>query len=180
MVEEINIKSLGNFENSEYGIDQHKNVYSRLPGKVSWECIFEYRHVPKTRQGSASDMRLIAEIGLFSFAEDSEGNYWKKMKNQMWTEFTNGIEPPKYYMQKIIATKGNNYWVQERKNKTIIKHTIDTSNQHHINRTKEYYELICCERKQRRTQIEHQNDEKAYIKRKKAKLELYNEYFVLK
>ena len=83
-------------------------------------------------------------------------------------------------MQKIIATKGNNYWVQECKNKTIIKHTIDTSNQHHINRTKGYYELICCERKWRRIQIERQNNEKAYIERKKAKLELYNEYFVLK
>ena len=124
-------------------------------------------------------MSLIAEIGIFSFAVDSEGKYWKRIKNQLWTEFTNGVEPPKYYMQKIIATKGNNYWVQELKNKTIIKHCVNIDNQHHIKRTKEYYDLICCERRRRQTQIERRNYEKAYLDRKKAKLALYDKYLLL-
>ena len=60
MTEEMKINSLGEFEDLEYVIDQHKNVYSRLPGKVYWECVFEYRRAPRTRKNSASDMSLIA------------------------------------------------------------------------------------------------------------------------
>ena len=144
---EIKITPLGKLEEFEYGIDQFKNVYQRLVGKVSWECIFEYRRVPKTRRSDSQEMSLIAEIGIFSFAKDCEGKYWKKIKNQVWTEFMNGQDKPKYYRHKIIATKGKYYWSQQRKNKTIIKHTVDTSNMGHIERSKEYYDFIPCNRK---------------------------------
>ena len=179
MKEELEITSLGNFEELEYGIDQHKNIYSRLPGKPSWEIIFEYRRKPKTRS-SSEGMTILAEISIFSFAIDSEGNYWKKMKDQLWTEFGSGIEPPKYYMQKIIATKGNHYWVQERKNKTIVKYRVNIENQHHIKRSKKYYDFIHYERRKKQTKKEKIEYEKAYLDRKKAKEELYNKYFVLK
>ena len=66
---EIKITPLGKFEEFEYGIDQFKNVYQRLVGKVSWECIFEYRRLPKTRQSDSQEMSLIAEIGIFFFCE---------------------------------------------------------------------------------------------------------------
>ena len=102
------------------------------------------------------------------------------MKNQVWTEFTDGIDKPKYYMHKIIATKGKYYWEQQRKNKTIIKYQVDTTNQGHIKRSREYYDLVCCKRRRRQTQIERHVYEKVYLDRKKVKEELYNKYFVLK
>ena len=123
-------------------------------------------------------MSLIAEIDIFSFAKDCEGKYWKKIKNQAWTEFTDGQDKPKYYMDKIIATKGNHYWSQQKKNKTIIKHTVDTSNMGHLKRSKEYYNFIPCNRKRRLTQIDRQEYEKAYSDRKKAREELYKEFFI--
>ena len=112
---EIIITPLGKLEEFEYGIDQIKNVYQGLVGKVSWECIFEYRRLPKTRQSDSQEMSLIAQIGIFSFAKDCEGKYWKKIKSQARTEFTDGQDKPKYYMHKIIATKGKYYWSQQRK-----------------------------------------------------------------
>ena len=177
---EIKITPLGKLEEFEYGIDQFKYVHQRLVRKLSWERIFEYRRLPKTRQSDSQEMSLIAEIGIFSFAKDCEGKYWTKIKKEAWTEFTDGQEKPKYYMHKIIATKGKYYWSQQRKNKTIIKHTVDTSQMGHIERSKEYYDFIPCNRKRRQTQIDRHDYEKAYLDRKKAREELYNEYFILK
>ena len=37
---EIKVTPLEKLEEFGYGIDQFKNVYQRLVGKVSWECIF--------------------------------------------------------------------------------------------------------------------------------------------
>ena len=175
---ELEITSLGKQEEFEYGIDQFKNVYQRLIGKVSWECIFEYRRIPATRPSNSQDMSLIAEIGIFSFAVDSEGKYWKKLKNQVWTEFTDGKDKPKCFMHKIIATQGNYYWEQQKNNKTI-KRKVDTSNMGHIVRSKEYYDFIPCSRKRRQTQIDRYNYGEQYLNRKKAKEEIYDRYFVL-
>ena len=175
---EIEIMSLGNFETLEYGIDQFKNVYKRLIGKVSWDCIFEYRRLPKIRARNSKEMSLIVVIGIFSFAKDCEGKFWKKIKTQAWTEFMDGKDKPKYYMDKIIATKGNHYWTQQKKNKTIFKHTVDINNMTHLKRSKEYYNFIQCNRKQRLTQIESKNYEKAYLNRKKAREELYKSFCI--
>ena len=88
-------------------------------------------------------MSLLVEVGMFSFAVDSKGRFWKKLRNSLWTEFTNGKEPPRYYMPKIIATKNCHYWTKEYKNKTIIKRQVNIENQHHIKRSTEYDDFIC-------------------------------------
>ena len=169
---ELEIKSIGKLQEFEYGIDQFKNAYKRLIGTVSWNCIFEYRRKPKTRASNSKEMSLIAEIGIFSFAVDSEGKYWKKLENCDWTEFTNGEDKAKYFMLDVIATQGNYYWGKQKNNKTIIKHKVDTSSVRCIARRKEYYDFIP-NRKKRHAQIQViQNDEKT-LKRKKAKEEKF-------
>ena len=74
---ELEIKSIGKLQEFEYGIDQFKNVYKRLIGTISWNCIFEYRQKANTRASDSKDMSLISQIGIFSFAVDSKASIGK-------------------------------------------------------------------------------------------------------
>ena len=78
---ELEIQFLGKLEEYEYGIDQFKNAYKRLIDCVAWECISEYRRKQETKSGDSKDITILAEINLFCFGVDSQGEYWKKFKN---------------------------------------------------------------------------------------------------
>ena len=75
---DIKIQTIGGHEGKEFGMDQHKIVYNRPVHTTAWNIVHEYRRIPKTRKTSSEDMVLLAERGLFSFAVDKDGKYWKK------------------------------------------------------------------------------------------------------
>ena len=153
---DIKINSLGCFIGEEYGIDQHKNLYTRNPSQTTWTCIFEYRRPVKIRKSSCDDMRLIAEIGLFWFAVDSDSKFWKKFKQYPWTEFTNNKPAAKYSMPKIIATQNINYWRKERKNGTIIKRSCKRINRPY-KRQKEFDDLVLAKKREKQAKKKKAN-----------------------
>ena len=112
---ELEIKSIGKLNGFEFGIHQFKNAYKRPIGNISWECIFEYRRILLTKESNSKDIKVIADHGIFYFGVDSEGKFWKQVKNCPWPEFTNSEEKPKYFLHDIIATPGNYYWEKHRK-----------------------------------------------------------------
>ena len=66
---EIEIKSLGLNNGLEIGMDQYKNIYSKPKDNESWEVIYEYRRIPKTRT-SNKNMTLLAKIKTASIEKD--------------------------------------------------------------------------------------------------------------
>ena len=105
----------------EVGMDQYKNVYSRPEKTTAWEILHEYRRIPKTRKSSHKDMKIIGEYGLFKFAADNTGKYWKKYLNYDWKEFIYE-DLPKYGLTcTIMGCLTQDYWTRESKNSTVIK-----------------------------------------------------------
>ena len=117
---EIEIKSLALNNGLEIGMDQYKNIYSKPKDNESWEVIYEYRRIPTTRT-SNKNMTLPAEQGLFMFAVDKNGKYWKRYKHYPWKEMVYEDRPKYYITSKIVRTTEEFYWTQELKNKTVIK-----------------------------------------------------------
>ena len=119
---EIKIKSIGQSEGLEIGMDQCKNVYSKPRDNDCWKVVHEYRRVPKKRETSwCKDITVLAEKVLFTFAVDQDSKYWKRYKNYPWKEMIY-VDPPKHYLtRKIISVSPECYWTEEHKTKTIIK-----------------------------------------------------------
>ena len=42
----------------------------------------------KLKKNNSKEMTLIADVGIFSFAVDSEGKFWKQIKNCPWNLLT--------------------------------------------------------------------------------------------
>ena len=119
---EIKIKSLGLNNGLEIGIDQYKNIYKKPKDNDCWEVINEYRRIPKTMKPSwCKDLTMLEEKGLFSFAVDKDGKYWKKYKNNPWKEMIYEDRPKHYLTRKIISVSPQCYWTEEYNTKTIIK-----------------------------------------------------------
>ena len=121
---DIKIQSIGNHDGKEYGMDQYKNVYNRNILTTAWDVVHEYRRVPNTRQSSSKDMKLLAERGLFSFAVDADGQYWKKYLHYPWKEMIYEDLPKYGLTSTIIGLLAQNYWSREP-NGTIIKRYCD-------------------------------------------------------
>ena len=118
---DIKITALGVTEGNEIGMDQYKNVYQRPEKTTAWEVLHEYRRIPKTTKTSITKMTIIGEYGLFKFAIDDNGKYWKKYLHYDWKEFIYKDLPKFGLTCSIIGSLGQNYWTQESKNGTIIK-----------------------------------------------------------
>ena len=119
---EIKITSLGLSDSFEIGMDQYKYIYKKPKDNDSWEVVYEYRRKPKTRKTSwCKDMTLLTESGLFSFAVDEDGKYWKKYKNNPCKEMIYEDQPKYELTCKIISTSRQCYWTEEYKTKIIIK-----------------------------------------------------------
>ena len=177
---ELDIKSVGKLNGFEFGIDQS---YKRVIENISWECIFENRRKTRTAERNSKEIKVIADVSIFYFGLDSEGKFWKQIKNCPWTEFTNGEEKPKYFDHDVILTQGKYYWEKHSKSKTIIKRQVDTGFLREIERKKDYYHFIPNKKsrhieKAKRIQreeekqskrIRHEEEEKEYLRKKKAK-----------
>ena len=121
---DIKIQTIGEHEGKEFGMDQHKNVYNRPVHTTAWNVVHEYRRIPKTRKTSSEDMVLLAERGLFSFAVDKDGKYWKKYLHYPWKEMIYEDYPKYGLTSTIIGSLSQNYWTREF-NGTFIKRYCD-------------------------------------------------------
>ena len=118
---DIKINVLGIDKGQEVGMDQYKNVYSRPEKTTAWEVLHEYRRIPKTKESSRKDIKIIGDYGLFKFAVDNEGKYWKKYLNYNWKEFIYEDLPKYSFTSTIIGCLTQHYWTRESTNGTVIK-----------------------------------------------------------
>ena len=121
---DIKIQILGEYEDKEWRIDQHKNIYDRPKYTTAWNVVHEYRRILKTKPPLSEEIMLLSENGLFSFGVDKDGKYWKKYLNYCWKE-TIYEDYPKYGLTStIIGSLSQNHWTRES-NGTIIKRKCD-------------------------------------------------------
>ena len=121
---DIKIQTLGEVEDKEIGIDQHKNVYERPKHTTALNVVFEYRRLPKTKPPSCEKIKILSESGLFIFGVDKDGKYWKKYLHYSWKEMIYEDYPKYGLTSTIVGSHGQNYWTRES-NGVIIKRKCD-------------------------------------------------------
>ena len=121
---DIKIQILGEYEDKEVGIDQHKNIYDRPKYTTAWNVVHEYRRIPKTKPPTSEEIMLLLENGSFRFGVDKDGKYWKRYLNYSWKEMIYEDYSKYGLTSTIIGLLSQTYWTRES-NGTIIKRKCD-------------------------------------------------------